>query len=91
MDLTDRSGSVATGGTAQQVAAANPGRRYLLIQNVSDTAMWVNFGAVAVATQPSFLIAASGGSLVFEGSFVPTGLVSVFGATTGKAYTIKEA
>lgn len=89
--LTDGSGTITTGGTSQQVFAANASRRYLLIQNVSDTDAWVNFGTAAVANQPSLLLRANGGSIVFEGSFVPTGTVNIRGATTGKAYTAKEA
>lgn len=89
--LTDRSGTVTSGGSAQTIAAANAARRYFIIQNHSDTDLWLNFGVAAVANQPSFKIAANGGTMVFEGSYIPTGLVSIIGATTGKAFTAKEA
>lgn len=88
--LTNRSGTIAAGGTAQQAMAANTARRYLLFVNVSDTDMWINLGATAVANQPSILVKAGGGSFVMEGSFVSTELVSVICATTGKAFTAKE-
>lgn len=85
----DRSGTITSGGAAQTAAAANTTRSYLLIQNVSDTDMWVNFGVTAVANQPSILIVA-GGSYENPPHWCPTGLISVIGATTGKAFTIKE-
>lgn len=95
--FTDRSGTVTSGGTAQQVAAANSTRRYLVILNLSTTVLWVNFGVTAVADQPSIPLAAAtsdggadGGGIVFESSFVPSGLVSLIGATTGKKFVCKE-
>lgn len=88
--LTNRSGTITAGGTAQQVMAANSSRKYLLFQNVSDTAMWIDFGTTAVADSPSVLVPASGGAVVQEGTFVSTQSVSVFCATTGKKFTAKE-
>lgn len=87
----DRSSTVTTGGTAQQIAAANTTRTYLLIQNVSTASLWVNVGVVAVQNQPSILLPANGGSVVWEDNFIPTGAVSLIGATTGQAFTCKEA
>lgn len=86
----DRSGTIATGGQAQTVANVNANRRWLLFQNVSDTDMWVNFSAAAVAGQSSILLKANGGSYENPPQFCPTGLVSVMCATTGKAFVIKE-
>lgn len=92
---TNYSGTITLGGTAQTVIAANSSRRYLLIQNISDTALWVDFGATAVQDQPSVKLAADSGSgggfLVFEGNFVPTTALSIIGATTGKKFVCKEA
>lgn len=87
---TDRSGTITLGGTAQTIAAANGSRDYIIVQNVSDTAMWLNIGAVATAGNGSFLLAANGGSFVAEATKIPTGYVSILCATTGKAYTAKE-
>lgn len=89
--LTDLSGTVTTGGTAQTVSAAKP-RRYLLIQNISAEDLWVNFGVAAVADSPSVLIpGALDAGLVFEAGFIPDGYLSVIGATTGNKFVIKEA
>lgn len=87
---TDRSGTITAGGTAQQAAAANTSRRWLFFQNVSDEVMWIDFGAEAVADQPSIKVAA-GSAYENPPHFCPTGAVSVIGATTGKAFTCKEA
>lgn len=86
----DRSGTLTAGGTAQDIVAANKNRQWLLFQNVSNEDMWLNFGAVAVAGQPSIKIVA-GGSYENPPHFCPTGRISVIGATTGKAFTCKEA
>lgn len=95
--LTDRSGTITTGGAAQQLAAANTARRYLLIQNLSTGVLWVNLTGTAAVGQPSIALKAcavandgTGGAIVFEGSFIPTGAVSILGATTGQAYSARE-
>ena len=88
--LTDRSGSIATGATAQQLAAANGTREYLLIQNVSAEDIWINFGITAVADQPSIKIAA-GQSREWTVLGVPTASVSIIAATTGSKFVAKEA
>jgi hypothetical protein len=87
--LTDGSGTVTAGGTAQTVFAANAARRYLLIQNNSTSALWVNFTATAVAGQPSLQLAA-GQAFVMENGTVSTEAISIIGATTGQAFTAKE-
>lgn len=88
--MTDRSGTITTGGTAQQVMAASANRRYLFFQNVSEIDLWINYGATnAVANQPSIKVGPDG-SMVLEGSSISGERVSVFGTTTGAAYTAKE-
>lgn len=87
--LTDRSGTITLGGTAQTIMAANATRKYLLIQNTSDTTMWCNFTTAAVATQPSFNLI-PGASFVMEGTAISTEAVSCIGATTAKIFTAKE-
>lgn len=89
--LTDGSSDITAGGTSEQVFASNTSRVYLLVQNVSDTDMWVNFGTAAVQDQPSILLKAGGGAFSAEGNFVPSGSVNIICATTGKPYTAKEA
>tara|TARA_R110000803_G_scaffold14226_1_gene39561 strand:- start:333 stop:680 length:348 start_codon:yes stop_codon:yes gene_type:complete len=87
--FTDNSGTVTSGGTAQTIASANADRTYLIIQNHSDIDMWINVGVTAVADQPSIKLFANGGS--YEPLQVPSALISLIGATTGKSFTCKEA
>lgn len=87
--ITDRSGTITSGGAAQTAVAANSSRKYLFIMNTSDTDMWFNFTTAAVANQPSVKLI-PGASFVMEGNYISTEAISVIGATTGKAFTIKE-
>jgi hypothetical protein len=43
--LYDASGTIASGGTTQLLLAESKSRSFLFIQNISDTAMYVNIGA----------------------------------------------
>lgn len=90
--LTDASGTITSGGVAQLLMAANASRKYLLVQNQSNDPLWINFdGTDAVAGQPSLQIPANGGSYERAAGFVPTGAISIIGATTGDAFTTKQA
>jgi hypothetical protein len=88
--LADHSGTITAGGASQQAAPANPTRRYLLFENVSAADLWMDFGTPAVQSQPSYRLF-SGGSLVMEAGFVSTQSVHVIGASTGQAFTLKDA
>jgi hypothetical protein len=87
--LTDRSGTITTGGTSQQLAPSNATRKYLLIENLSSGDLWINFGVAAVAGQPSLKIPA-GAALTMESGFVSNQAVNVLGATTAQAFAAKE-
>lgn len=88
--LTDRSGKITAGGAAQPLAASNPTRRYLLIQNTSSGSIWFNFTATAVSGQPSIQLAAGSAPFLMDGSFVTPEAVSVIGLVTDLPYTAKE-
>lgn len=88
--LTSRSGTIATGGTAQTLMAANPARKGWFVQNVSTGDLWVNrFGGTASAGQPSILIKAG---RLYETPAGGSGgnALSIFGATAGQAFTCGE-
>lgn len=90
--LTDGSGTITAGGTSQEVFEQKPDRQYLLIQNVGDDDLWVNFDIDAVESQPSILLA-SGAALEFSAAgtgIVPTASVNIIGATTDQPFTAKE-
>jgi hypothetical protein len=87
--VTNRSGTITTGGTSQQIMAANATRRYLLIQNISDTVMWCNFAIAAVQDQPSFRIGV-GESFTMQNLAVSSEAIHCIGATAAKAFVAKE-
>lgn len=88
--LTDKSGTITTGGTAQTAAAANTSRKYLFIQNPSTApgSLWFSTVTTAVAASPSIELVP--GASDATGVFCPTGAVSVIAATTGHAFTMRE-
>lgn len=85
---TSRSGTITSGGAAQTLAAANTARRGFFIQNVSTGDLWIRDGGTAAATQPSIWIPA--GAFFEYTNGVPTTALSIFGATTGQAFTARE-
>lgn len=87
--LTNRSGTITTGGTAQQLAAANSARLGFSIQNLSTGDLWVNTLGTAAAAQPSIKLAAG---VYFEtpAGYGAVGAISIFGATTGQSFTARE-
>lgn len=53
----DMSGTITTGGTAQLLLPEQIGRSFLMIQNISDTAMYLEFGSArATATLTSGVV-----------------------------------
>ena len=78
-----------TANTSTQALASNTDRQYLLIQNISDTDMYFNFGAAA--TTSNLLIAKSGGGIVFESGYVPTDAVNVICSAASKSFFILSA
>jgi hypothetical protein len=88
--LTDRSGTITSGGTAQQLAAANSSRKYLFIQNNSSGNLWFNFTTTAVQSQPSILLLPNA-SVTFVSPFITTEAVSIIGATTSQSWSAKES
>lgn len=87
--LTDRSGTIAAGGTAQQLAAANSARHYLLVQNQSTARLYICFTGTATQTQTSLLLE-SGGAYESNGAFCPISTVSIIGTATGQAWHAVE-
>ncbi|NBU70552.1 MAG: hypothetical protein EBS53_03750 [Bacteroidetes bacterium] len=75
--------------TSKEALASSSSRRYLLIQNISDTDMYFNFGATA--TTDNMLIAKDGGGIVFESGYVPTDAVNVICSGASKKYFILSA
>ena len=88
--ITSRSGTIATGGAAQSLMAANAARKGWFIQNNSTGDLWVNrFGGTAIAGQPSILIPAGALYETPDGGSGGNAL-SIYGATTGQTFTAAE-
>lgn len=84
---TDRSGSVTTGGTAQQLAPANTSRVQLTGQNISTGDLWINEigGTAAIDTAGSYRISAGSAFAIATNR-----AISVIGATTGQKWSATE-
>jgi hypothetical protein len=88
-NFVDRSGTITAGVTAQDVAASLATRRGFLIQNNSVGDLWFNTLAAAIVGQPSIKIVA-GGYFETPPGASPTGAISIIGATTGQAFSVRE-
>jgi hypothetical protein len=86
---TDKSGTITTAATAQQLAAANANRRGFLIHNISAGDLWINELGTAAAVQPSLKLTA-GTYYEYPAHGVPAGAISIFGGTAGQAWTARE-
>jgi hypothetical protein len=79
--------SITTAATSQQVFNPNASRKYLVVQNLSDTAMYLGIGFTPVSSTPQgLLLSANGGGIVFESNFIPTEAVNIVCATAGKRF-----
>lgn len=89
--MADYSSTITSGGTAQTAATADANRNTLIVANDDDTDFWIAFGATAAATSPAILVAV-GDKQFFgrEHREIITKAISVFGATTGKKFTIYD-
>lgn len=88
--MYDASGTIATGGTAQELLPAKPGRRYLMVQNPIAAAETLRVNCDATATTTNSYELAPGGVLEFtENDFVPTSAVSILAATSAHAFIAK--
>lgn len=89
--MADYSGSITLGGTAQTAAAADANRATLYVENSDDTDFWIRFNGTAAATSPSFPVE-PGKTMMFGTDYrsLITQAISVYGATTGKKFTIVD-
>lgn len=86
---TDKSGTIAAGGTAQTAIALNANRRAFWIQNLSAGDLWISDVGTATAASPSLKIVAGGLYESMPGN-CPTSAISIIGATTSQAFAARE-
>lgn len=86
--MPDTTGTITTGGTAQQILPANPLRKRFFVQNNSAGALTVSREGNATATGP---IVVPAGAMYESPVGMPTdGKISIYGATTGQAFGYGE-
>jgi hypothetical protein len=86
--VTDYSSTTASGNKTI-ISAENPSRAYLAFQNNSDTTMYLYLGDGAPSDTNSLKVNA-GGSVTFNGSWVPSSPVKVRCSSASKAYACYE-
>jgi len=80
--------SITSANTAQQIFTDQK-RSYLLVQNNSDTDMWLGIGVIpSVGT--GIRLFANGGGYVAESDFIPSGAVRIICSAAGKAFYALE-
>jgi len=90
MAIISISGTITTGGVAQTLAAGNSARNGYWVQNNSTGDLWLNeLGGTAAASQPAIKLSAGQLYESQVGSPCPYA-ISIFGATTGQAFTARE-
>jgi len=85
---------IDVGGASQQVFAANAARTGLIIQNISDEDLWLDFDQAATLDTPSIRLIGGGlGILQFPDTTgrIELGAVNINGATAGQKFVAKEA
>jgi len=87
--LINRSGTISTANSSREVAPANSTRRYFVIQNHSNSIMYVAFGTPAT-TSNGLALTPGGGSIVFENTFVPSQQINVICELAGKDFVAWE-
>jgi hypothetical protein len=86
--LDDRSGTIATANTSQQLMPANTERCYWTLQNQSETAdLWVQYGGAAVVGQPSIRV---GPLETYTPSFIDRRVIQIISDTIAVPFTCKE-
>lgn len=86
--VTNISGTITTGGAAQTLLPANPGRQFLMIQNPVGQAEVLRVCFDATATTTNSIELSAGGVLEYgaEGGEVPSGTVSILAATSAHPF-----
>jgi hypothetical protein len=87
---SDGSTTIAAGGSAQTLFGGIAPANGFLVQNNSSAVLWVSDVGTAAAGGASIQVPANGGSFVTPTGYRPAGAVSLFGATTGQAFSARR-
>lgn len=78
---------VAASNTAQIVFSGKSDRKFLLVQNLSDTPMYLGIGVVPSPTTPQgIFLAPNGGGFVAESSIVPNSEIQIACSAASKRF-----
>lgn len=86
----DGSGTITAGGVAQDLFGGTIPANGYMVQNLSANPLYVNELAVASAGAGSILIPASGSMWITPQIWKPDAAISIFGGTTGQAFTARR-
>lgn len=88
--LNDWSGTTSgTSNTSTEIIPANIGRKYLFVQNVGVSTIWINFSQAANQGQPSIQLS-PGASFVMEGASITTEAINAISQEISIPYTAKD-
>lgn len=87
--ITDKSGTITAGETAQALLAINNKRIGFWIQNTSEGDLWISDVGTAEVAGSSLKLAVGS---VYESPMMgcTSGAVSIYGATTGQSFACRE-
>lgn len=91
---TNRSGTITTGGTAQQLMAASTTRSTWFVSNPDPTNdLWIALNGVTAAVNGtgSVRVPANGGGFGLDLPKPVRGAISIIGAVTGQKFTAWES
>lgn len=86
----DGSGTVTTGGTAQNLFGGTVPANGFFVQNNSSGDLWISDIGTAAAAQPSIKIPPNGSMFSTPAAYRPAAAISLFGATTAQAFTARR-
>jgi hypothetical protein len=86
----NRSGTIASGGTAQTLAQANPSRHGYSIQNQSAGDLYFRHDGVAATADKLSIKLPAGDLFETPPGVSPVGAISIIGATTAQAFFAEE-
>lgn len=87
---SDSSGTITSGGTAQDIVGADSDRKYLMCQNIDTTIvedLWIRVNATAAVNTAGSFRLQPGASFTLEGTWISTARVSGIAATTGHKFS----
>jgi hypothetical protein len=87
---THTANSITANNTSEEALASNSNRTSAMIQNISDTAMYIKFGATAVDEEGIKLLPEASYTISSAEGNLDTRAINIICATLGKKYLVTE-